>query len=529
MPPPTDNPPGTLMASSAKKPARFDSDDYAPSHVSRYSSRNLDSGEEERELRAREGTRDDLIAVFAQYLAASQLDDGMSQSYSQADEDVDLEVDLDELGMDAEDIATCPGENMAGYAIYAELLSGLQTDGFDPLIEASFKAEVESGSRFGRQLGRLENFRVQWSDACMLTLGTVPQAAIPHIILGTLREAELSDVSLRATLQKYRIQGENHPCIYIRSLAGPEGQLMSIADARVLEKWLRVYAQPAGELKPEQKTQIEGVIARIDREFDETWEKHQTDAGERKRLDTLSGDPRRMRRSGKRVQCLVLFCDAFRLQVSIAEAAGEAGIKLQYVGYAIKAGRRERQHEACGSSSNWLATLAQSVINVVLDKRYKMHFYPVCLLVEEQQGFIAEAFLTRIASAYYHTGAGFCIDIAGKSMSSVHMTRSTAEQRARNWGRLSLWVREETDLKDVLTAQARFREQRKAKRELERVQDLEARRARAKAQLEQERDLCLELERKYESLSERAQERFKGLMDDTRKKRAGIEELLQKC
>lgn len=121
---------------------------------------------------------------------------------------------------------------------------------------------------------------------------------------------------------------------------------------------------------------------------------------------------------------------------------------LLYVGYAAKADRRKRQHEACGKLANWLATLVQATCNVLWGRgQFKMHFMVICVLGEPGQASIAEMLLTRITGAYYNTGGGFCIDVAGKSIAaSILSLNQSPVHHMHMWTQNMRWVLDHTPL-----------------------------------------------------------------------------------
>jgi len=59
---------------------------------------------------------------------------------------------------------------------------------------------------------------------------------------------------------------------------------------------------------------------------------------------------------------------------------------------------------------------------------------------------VAEMLLSRVSGAYYNTGRGFCIDIAGKSIESIHFRKLTPEQKIDCWNELTAWVHEHTSV-----------------------------------------------------------------------------------
>ncbi|KAF1956180.1 hypothetical protein CC80DRAFT_535543 [Byssothecium circinans] len=188
------------------------------------------------------------------------------------------------------------------------------------------------------------------------------------------------------------------------------------------------------------------------RELAETLEKiqdprstssHNLHAGLRRHLQTTAED-----HSDDRVKVIFTFCE--QLEQRCRDMEDENAVlkpPLQYTGYAGRADVRQRQHEACGSSSNWLASVVQAICNLLWGRGfYLMRFFVVCPLSEEAQGPVAEMLLTRVPGSYYNAGGGFCIDVAGKSMESIHFNKLTRGKREERWNDLADWVESETSI-----------------------------------------------------------------------------------
>lgn len=241
---------------------------------------------------------------------------------------------------------------------------------------------------------------------------------------------------------------------------------MSVRDALRLVKWLRRYMPEDQAIVGNDKGQR--AIWRIDREFSKRWNRENTNTGSRRSLMSKSG-----LRSGDRVKVLKKFCDQLQTRCEASGGARLLSRPLLYVGYALRADHRQRQHDACGSSSNWLASLVQATCNVLWGRgAYRMHFFVICLLSEEDQRPVAEMLLTRVPGAYYHGGLGFCIDIAGKSMESIHFRRLSYEEARDRWADFGEWVEKHTPVQQnwaaetaVVAAQEEARRLRKEEHE----------------------------------------------------------------
>ncbi len=116
-----------------------------------------------------------------------------------------------------------------------------------------------------------------------------------------------------------------------------------------------------------------------------------------------------------------------------------------------------------------------------------MHFFVICLLSEEPQGPVAEMLLTRVCGAYYHGGSGFCIDIAGKSMESIHFRKLSHVEASNRWAEFDAWVEDNTPVNENWNAQAAVMDtqaERKKSRRVEREKQRESAKKRRKAEIE---------------------------------------------
>jgi len=294
---------------------------------------------------------------------------------------------------------------------FAQFASHIETLGFLPLIDAARMDEYKSGSTYGSVLTK-KDVQIFWTDMSFQTLCSMPERVVIELISGNLKQAYDSDVDLRQTLDGFEELAKSHPCIYTRSLTTADGQPMTIVQARRLVKWLQRYVSDDPEI--EEHLTCREAFRRIDAEFGSKWARANPSAT-RAYLSSKASS-----RLECRVDNVLLFCQQLLAECARCEAEKIPLKPLTYIGYAAKADRRKRQHEACGKSSNWLATLVQATCNVLWGRGvFKMHFMVICLLAHSRQGMIAEMLLTRISRAYYNMGGGFCIDVAGKSMESL--------------------------------------------------------------------------------------------------------------
>lgn len=300
----------------------------------------------------------------------------------------------------------------------------------------------------------------------LLTLCSVDHKVIRELTNGNLVLATQQDDELHNVLETYKERSGNQPSIYARVRVSRSGSAMSVDDAQRLVRWLRRYVSEDPAIVQDDLCQ--SVMWRVDREYSKHWHRESTNTGSRRSLLSKSGT-----QSEDRVQVLKKFCSQLQAQ---CEASGDSSLlprPLLYVGYALRADNRQWQHEACGASSNWLASLVQATCNVLWGRgAYRMHIFVVCLLCEEDQGPVAEMLLTRVPGAYYHGGSGFCIDIAGKSMESIHFRKLTHKEARNRWAEFDEWVDQNTPRNKnweaeaaVAAAEAEARRQRGESRE----------------------------------------------------------------
>ena len=337
---------------------------------------------------------------------------------------------------ECEDVGSLNAKATGTDGSLSQLGETLSTDGYYPLIKANMSAEYESGSTFGKYL--FEEAQDFWEAMSLNTLHSMPERAVKELMCGNLKQAYDTDPDLRAMLQKFQERGKEHPCIYARTLTMADGSLMTSAESRRLVRWLQRYISASPGVK--EHPICKEICARIDSQFRGQW-KRVNPGAERAFLASTT-----QTRLQSRVDNVALFCRQLIARCDISETE-EAPLKpLTYIGYASRADHRRRQHEACGSSSNWLATLVQAICNVLWGRgHFQMHFMVVCLLCEDQ-GMVAEMLLTRIAGAYYNTGGGFCIDVAEKSLEFIHFNKLTHKEDIENWNDLDQWVWDNTPL-----------------------------------------------------------------------------------
>ncbi len=361
--------------------------------------------------------------VFAP--AETQLEDELQRNLTNEEADIP----------DCEDIGQFETEyNPYEHEAFERLVKNIEQDGWKPVIMAALKAEAASGSTLGASYIKQSEI---WKLFSFFTMSVMPKQVIQELTHGNLVMAAKTDEQLGKTLNLYLEQSKKQPIIYARVHVSASGEAMSVKDGRVLIGWLRRYMSESKAVTEHETCQE--VFYRTDREF-QKWKLAWTQTGDRRSLRSLDGT-----RSEARVRVLTRFCDAVEARCRATDEDGVLSPPLLYIGYAARGDIRARQHEACGSSSNWLASLVQALSNILWERgKYHMHFFVICPISEEDQGEVAEMLLTRVPGAYYHNGGGFCIDIAGKSMESIHFKNLTNFERKTRWNDINTWINENT-------------------------------------------------------------------------------------
>ncbi|KAF3004990.1 hypothetical protein E8E13_008414 [Curvularia kusanoi] len=328
---------------------------------------------------------------------------------------------------------------------FVRLVRAIPEDGQEPLIRRAIDVEAGSGSSLGV---KYQGMWTEWRFNSFLTLCSMNKKVIGELTYGNLALAVQRDYELRERLEKYQERSKVQPSIYARVLVAQDDSRMSARDALRLVKWLKRYISE--DLFIVQHEKCRKAFWLIDREFSKRWSRESTDAGLRRSLVSKPGEV-----SKDRVQVIKKFTDQLHARRQGLEDNTLLPRPLLYIGYAATADIRKRQHEACGSSSNWLASLVQAVCNVLWGRgKYMMKFFVICPISEEPQGPVAEMLLTRVTGAYYHGGSGFCIDIAGKSMESIHFKKLSHIEARDLWAEHDEWVEHNTPVNENWNAQS---------------------------------------------------------------------------
>ena len=275
----------------------------------------------------------------------TQLEADLCRSLTQSELDI----------VDCEDVGILPGPRTHDRDRYTELVKAVENDGLDPLIEYALASELQSGSKFGIYFAR--EAPDYWNDLSRITLCTMPSGVLHELTCGNLKKAYDNDPALKESLDRNAERGREHLSVYARVLTSQSGDLLNVSEARRLAQWLLNYISQNSSVL----TLIHmKAFYKIDSQFDRDWRLAATEAGDRSFLSTRDST-----RSASRVNVIETFCKQLLGECLRCEQENRPLLPLLYIGYAARTDIRKRQHEACGKSSNWLATLVQAICNAV--------------------------------------------------------------------------------------------------------------------------------------------------------------------
>lgn len=144
--------------------------------------------------------------------------------------------------------------------------------------------------------------------------------------------------------------------------------------------------------------------------------------------------------ASNRQRQLNTFCDgALRWLNEIELEARDTplGFTLSYIGYALVFSKRIIAHNSESShSSSWLMNLFLATARVVLDggaEEWGFESHVVCYCASADEVSVAEALLTALTSAWYHSGTGFGIHAPGENVFSADFRNLTHEEANNVW------------------------------------------------------------------------------------------------
>ncbi|ORX94069.1 hypothetical protein BCR34DRAFT_227182 [Clohesyomyces aquaticus] len=345
-----------------------------------------------------------------------------------------LEDVVDDPEYEVVDVGSISGQETIDHDRYVELVKRIDQDCLQPLVDAAYEDEIATGSTYANFL---KKNRATWQSARDEVLTSMHQEVIVQACSGNIARAfdasTAAGTALAKDLVSYRKRAEKHPSIYLRIFCHKEtGHTLTVADAKELVSHAVRYAYA----EPEHAE----MAFKIDRVYDtrNQWIMASSTEGGRWYLKTSA-----TRLSEKRRNTLLILASTLSRIIKRCEQRGDTYmLPMQYIGYAMKAGQRQLQHESF-ASTNWLTMFTDALAQVLWPDRYSARTFTICLISETFVGPMAEMLLTRISRAYYHAG-GLSIDQAGKSRKSLLMDHLSEEEKRKVWDENQVWIESHT-------------------------------------------------------------------------------------
>ncbi|KAF9699059.1 hypothetical protein EKO04_002982 [Ascochyta lentis] len=269
----------------------------------------------------------------------------------------------------------------------------------------------------------------------------------------------VNDHGLRSAMEGYHTRSAEHASIYVRHLTvGPEFDNLTIDQARNLAVMARQYAN----IEPDKWQQA----SRIDKAlYGSAWQSAHSQQGYRALITNSDNKV-----SSLKQRVMLTWADAVEKLARQAEDAGQARVRsLYYVGYAMDAHVREKQHMKNDHHSNLLIRFAHAVLMAsdwFTERPVTVKTSAICLLSDEEGAAIAEALLARAMCAYHFHG-GFNIQPCGASVASAYGRNWSPEQKEEYWSGARKWL-------DTMTFYEQYRDDEHKRREVLQRQDWEA-------------------------------------------------------
>jgi hypothetical protein len=308
-----------------------------------------------------------------------------------------------------------------------ELAERFPDEGYSPILTGALQYAAVTEHRIAIDLKQamIKNSESMYMDNAVNTLCVMPKRLVKEIVAGSVAQVFRESSPTNHLAEFHKIindmdnQGGKQACIYMLELAGSTGQPMSVEEVRKLIWELRYYK---AEAATHNKLAFE-----YDSLHDPDWKTTVSiNDGRRKYIEDKPTERRAV---------VDVFCSALEKLIHSKRDEEDFLPRLTYIGYAIDADKRKKQHAQTGSESkNWLASLVLSICKVRWPYRgFKLHAHVICLLGDEKQAAIAEMLLAVISQSYYWTGRGFNIVLAGGSLASIEMKKKTSDERNQAW------------------------------------------------------------------------------------------------
>jgi len=357
------------------------------------------------------------------------------------------------------DAGQLPGDTGKGYIHeFNSLVKDVDQTGPQPLIEAAMKAEIESGSPFGKDLSEFSNLYIL---GAYISICSLPRGVLKEICGGNISKAiaQGRGLPIRAEMKKNTKRSkQKHPQIYIRHLSsGKDGEWDHMTADKVLcvldELELYIAATPR---KSDADTCFQYDTA-FDTDGESVWTRELSEHGFRRWLSNTH-EMNEWKPVTSRYRQGRAFISSMKKRIRDMKANHSGGgplyVPLQYVGYALDSYVRDKQHKQHSKHGNWLSNIFLAIaITLWPADEWEFCHWSICPLALEYQAAIAEMVITRITNSYYHMGGGFNIELAGKSMASIKMLSKSGLDRTQVWADHQTWLLQKFDLDNKMKEQ----------------------------------------------------------------------------
>lgn len=354
------------------------------------------------------------------------------------------------------------------------IAAAIEDNGYSELLDATLQYALDSGHKEARSIATYEaedeSHRYWWFSNALPSLACVRRDALNLLIAGNFARAiheheEMrndrdtpSDVRRQYDLHEYvaayKHRSARQPSIYQLSLVDQDGYSPTMTEIQALIKELRSYEGMHQRFRERHRA--------IDRMYDPRLSKVK-DPDYRKYIHESE-------RPSQRCRIMRAFSDELEKRwISAIKAGVDDTDKfphtLTYVGYALNAVIREKQHLQTGSpGTNWLSSLCVSILNYLFKGRddvrepFRMELHVISFIGSEPGASMAEMLFGIITSSYYWTGLGFNVAFCGNSVLSIELKgKSDSEKRKlrEDW---AAYLVDSTPMPDNLKWSAKARE-----------------------------------------------------------------------
>lgn len=328
---------------------------------------------------------------------------------------------------------------------YPRIAGELHKTGWLPLITAAFEDEKTADSTLSKQ-----HAWYQWVLLCDQVLAGTHHLTLVAYMNGNPTQMALHDNDLRTAVDGYHTRSAQHASIYVRHLTvGTDLDNLTVQQASRLATVARQYAYRDPDKWQE--------ASRIDKELygGQYWRSAWSKDGHRALITTNNN-----RVSSHKQRALVTWADALE---RLARDSKEPRIRpLYYVGYALDAHSRQKDHEKNDHSCNFLIRFVKAVLDTASwfnEHPVKVATKAICMLADEDVASVAEALVARSVNSY-HFQAGFNVQPCGASVANVHGKDWTASKKEAYWVGARKWLKTHTSYDQYIKTEIAFREAR---------------------------------------------------------------------